>query len=156
MKSIQRLHSDDRVVKASVVHAQWISAVQIHWPASVRLIQTQISHAKSIHCLTCMLYVIWCPIWAISTNNIHQFNRGCKGSEYHMPRITSTPNAKIFQSNFSFFRFETISEPTKRRVMRSTYKMLKIVNSSTVCMNVFCVHVVQHRARHTGGMPTST
>lgn len=57
-----------------------------------------------------------------------------------------------FYSIFFSSLFTVISEPTKRKAMHNTCKTLTIVKTLMVYMNVFCVHVVQHHARHIGGM----
>lgn len=80
MKSIQRWHFDDRAVRVSVVHAQWILAEQIRWPVSAKSIQIWANHLKSTHYLICMLYVIWYQTWATSTNSTLRFNPGCRES----------------------------------------------------------------------------
>lgn len=81
MRSIQRWHSGDRVVRAFVVRAQWILAARIRWRVLAKLTRIWVNHVKFIHCRTCMWCVIWYRTWATSTNNIHQFSRGCNESE---------------------------------------------------------------------------
>lgn len=81
MKSIQRWHSDDRVVRAFVGRVRWISAVRIHWRVLAKLIRTWVSHAKFTRCRTCMWCAIWCRTCPTFTNNIHQFSHGCSESE---------------------------------------------------------------------------
>lgn len=151
MRSIQRWHSGDRVVRAFVARARWISAARIRWRASAKSIRTWVSHAKFIRCRTCMWCAIWCRTCPTFTNNIHQFSHGCSESELRASFNLSSI-AFVTVCPFACGLLFLFTGPMRRKAMHNTCRMWMTVSSSTVCTSAFCVHAVRHHARRTGGM----